>query len=64
MKYEICWTSANGQGYLNGGDFDADADFAKEIEGFRKELLAQCANDDEIEGINAGTIEVRELVDG
>ncbi len=61
MKYEIYWVSADGNASLDGGIHDTDVDLDKEIEAFRAELLAQCAGDDDVEGINSGSFKVRKL---
>ncbi len=64
MRIHLHLNPAIDRGYSDGGNCDAEVDIDYKTEAFRAEMLKQCANDNDIGGINAGTIEVQEFEEG
>jgi hypothetical protein len=56
QRYEIFWTSENGQGSIAGGIVEKH-EIEEVSAAFFAEMLGQCANDEQRDGIRAGTIE-------
>lgn len=56
IVYSIHWRSADGQRTLDGGEGYHAHEVERERAKFLAELLAVCANEDEEDGIRAGTI--------